>query len=41
MIKNCNNFFNMHFDVHYYLAKFETKLQLVYGEIKETNCIMG
>ena len=32
---------NMHCDVHYYPAKFEIKIQLVYGEIKKTNYIMG
>ena len=33
--------FNMHCDVHYHPAKFEIKIQLVYGETKKTNCIMG
>ena len=28
----------MHFDVHYYPAKFGIKLQLVYGEKKEKLC---
>ena len=27
-------FLNMHCDVHYYSAKFEIKVQLVYGEEK-------
>ena len=27
----------MHCDVHYYPAKFEIKLRLVYGEIKKIN----
>ena len=31
----------MHPDVHYHPAKFEVKIQLVYGETKRTNCIMG
>jgi hypothetical protein len=31
----------MYCDVHYYLAKFEIKIQLVYGEIKIINYIMG
>ena len=31
----------MHPDVHYHPTKFEIKIQLVYGEIKRTNCIMG
>ena len=35
------NFFNMHCDVHYYPPKFEIKIQLVYGETKKTNYIMG
>ena len=29
-----NLFLNMHCDVHYYSAKFEIKIQLVYTEIK-------
>ena len=33
-------FLNMHCDVHYYPAKFEIKIQLVYRK-KNTNCIMG
>ena len=40
-MKNYNIFFNMHCDVHYHPAKFEIKIQLVYGETKKTNCIMG
>ena len=36
-----NNDENMHCDVHYYPAKFEIKIQLVYGVTKKTNCIMG
>jgi len=35
------NFFHKFCDVHYYLAKFEIKIQHVYGETKKTNCIMG
>ena len=31
----------MHRDVHYNPVKFEVKFQLVYGETKRTNCIMG
>ena len=31
----------MHCDVHYYPENFEIKIQLVYGKIKETSCIMG
>jgi hypothetical protein len=27
--------FNIHCDVHYYHAKFEIKIQLVYGERKD------
>ena len=34
-------FFNKHCDVHYYPAKIEIKIQLVYGEIKKINCVMG
>ena len=34
-------FLNMHCDVHYYPAKFEIKIQLVYEKTKEINCIMG
>ena len=33
------NFFNMYCDVHYCSAKFEIKIQLVYGEIKNINFI--
>ena len=29
----------MHCDVQYYSAKFEIKIQLVYGETKKINCI--
>ena len=31
----------MHCDVNYYAAKFEIKIQLVYGETKKINCVMG
>ena len=31
----------MHHDVHYHPAKFVVKIQIVYGETKITNCIMG
>ena len=31
----------MHCDVHYYPTKFKIKIQLVYGEIKKINSIMG
>jgi hypothetical protein len=34
-------FLNMHCDVHYYSAKFEIKIHLVYEETKEINCIRG
>ena len=34
-------FFNMHCDVHCYSAKFEIKIQLVYGVTKKINCIVG
>ena len=37
-MKNDNN---MNCDVHYYPAKFEIKIHLVYIEIKNTNCIIG
>ena len=33
-------FLNMNYYVHYYPAKFEIKIQLVYGETKTINCIM-
>ena len=32
-------FLNMHCDVHYHPAKFEIKIQLVYGETKNINFI--
>jgi hypothetical protein len=38
--KSITNFFNMHCDVHCYSAKFEIKIQLLYGETKKSNCIM-
>jgi len=31
----------MHCDVHYYPAKFEIKIQLVYGEIKKDIILWG
>ena len=31
----------MHCDVHYYPAKFEIKIQLVYEETKNINYVMG
>ena len=31
----------MHCDVHYYPAKFEIKIQLVYRETKKLNCVRG
>ena len=31
----------MHCDVHYYPTKFDIKIQLMYGETKKINCIMG
>ena len=31
----------MHCDVHYYLAKFENKIQLVYGETKKVSIYGG
>ena len=31
----------MHGDVQYYPTKFDIKIQLVYGETKKINCIMG
>jgi len=30
----------MHYDVHYYPAKFEITIQLVYGKKKKLNCIV-
>ena len=41
--KKYNVFLNIYYDVHwhYHLAKFEIKIQLVYGVTKKTNCIMG
>ena len=37
--KIITNFFNMHCDVRYYTAKFEIKIQLIYGETRKINCI--
>jgi len=34
-------FFNIHYDVHYYSAKFEIKIQLMYGETKKDKVYMG
>ena len=39
--KNIKKILNIYYDVHCYLAKFEIKIQLVYGEIKKINCVMG
>ena len=39
MGKIIKNFLNMHCDVYYYLAKFEIKIQLVYGETKKTTYV--
>ena len=39
--KIITNFLDMHCGLHYYSAKFEIKIELVYGEAKKTNCIMG
>ena len=33
--------FNMHCDVHYYPTRFEIRVELVYGEIKKINYIIG
>ena len=41
MEKNYKKNSNMHCDVHYYPAKFEIKIQLVYGETKKLNCVRG
>ena len=42
MVKNYTLFFlNIDCDAHYYPAKFEIKIQLVYGVTKKTNYIMG
>ena len=41
MGKNYKFFLNMHCDVHYYPAKFEIKIQIVYGETKNINYFMG
>ena len=41
MIKIYNKFLNIHCDVHYSSAKFEIQIQIVYGETKNTNCIIG
>jgi hypothetical protein len=34
-------FSNIVYDVHYHLAKSQIKIQLVYGQTKMANCIMG
>ena len=41
MMKNYEIFFSIHCDAYYYLAKFKIKIQLVYGETKKINCVMG
>ena len=41
MVKIIILFQNMHCNVHYYPAKFEIKIQLVYGETKKINRVMG
>ena len=40
MVKNYT-FFNMHCDVHYYPAKFEIKIQLVYEGTKKQIVLWG
>ena len=35
MTKQCNNLFNLHCDIHYYSAKFEIKIQLMYERNKD------
>ena len=37
--KIITKFFNVHCDVYYYSAKFDIKIQLVYGETKKINCV--
>ena len=32
-MKNYDNFFSIHCDAYYYLAKFKIKIQLVYGNL--------
>ena len=42
MIKHYDVFFyNMCYDVYYYLIKFQLKTLPMHGEIKKTNCIRG
>ena len=41
MLKIYNIFLDMRPDVQYNPAKFEIKIQLMYGKITKTNCIMG
>ena len=40
-MKNYNDFLNMHYDVHCYHVKFKNKIQLMFGETRKINCIIG
>jgi hypothetical protein len=39
--KIIQHFSNIHYDVHYHLAKSQIKIQPMYGETKMTNWMMG
>jgi hypothetical protein len=41
MMENHKYVSDIDYDVHCDLAKFQTKVQLVYGETKMTNCMVG
>ena len=41
MVKNYTFFLNIHCDAHHYPAKFEIKIQLVYGVTKKEKLYYG
>lgn len=41
MIKYNKIFLNIDYDIHYHSAKSQIIIQLVYGETKRINCILG
>jgi hypothetical protein len=41
MKKIIKYFSNVDYDVHYHIAISQIKIQIMYGETKMTNCVMG
>jgi hypothetical protein len=38
-MKNQKVFYNLYYNVHYHLTKYQIEIQLVYGETKKTNYV--